>query len=221
MSGVLTRNQCVIYMLFILVMCVLSVLSMQLGEHATSLLLKEGGVVETASAIGYVLCVVYLYSFERTESLRSHWYLYVIFLAMTLRELDFDKRFTETGVLQSKFLFASNVNLFEKGVGLLVLMLMLGAIVKWIARHAKPFFTGVRSYRSADWATGFALAFIVLTKSIDGLARKLEPLGVQVTIGVNELASRFEEVFELGIPITFLYAIHFYWSSAYRAKNPA
>lgn len=211
MSERLTWREICVYALFIGLMSLLSMVSFGLNDSAVELLLKEGGVVETASAIGYFVCIVFLFYVGRSASMQTHWYLYVIFSAMALRELDFDKRFTETGVLQSKFLIAGDVGLFAKLFGGALLLLLVAAIVFWVRRHVRYFFAGVLSRRSSSWAAGFALFFIVMTKSIDGLARKLEPFGVEISAHTDEIASRFEEVFELGIPIAFLYAIYLHW----------
>lgn len=213
MNDRLTSKQIIGYLGFFLVMAAAAYSSMGLDAEATKLIMKEGGVVETASAVGYGACILLLWYMGRSGSLASHWYLYLMFLAMALRELDFDKRFTETGVLKSKFLVADDVGLTAKIFGASVLVVLIVSVVVWARRHLRGFVKDVLGLRSASWAAGFALVFIVATKSIDGLARKLEPLGIEISSQVDEIASRFEEVFELGIPITFLYAIYLYWRS--------
>ena len=67
------------------------------------------------------------------------------------------------------------------------------------------------NWYTRSWVVGIALALVVTSKSLDGLARKLEPLGILVPEQLNELATRFEEVFELGISIAIFYAIFLYW----------
>lgn len=214
MSEKLTRKQVLFGILAIAIMSVAAVSSMLLEREAALLLLKEGGIIETASALGYFLCIALLFYMGRTQSLKSHWYLYLILLAMMLRELDFDKRFTDPGILQSRFLTADTVGLFGKVIGLSIVLLLAFSLITWISRHGKDFFYGVVNWYSRSWVAGIALALVVVSKSLDGLARKLEPLGILVSVQLNELATRFEEVFELGITITLLYAIYLYWRDA-------
>ena len=211
MSEKLTRKQVLFGILAIAIMSVAAVSSMLLEREAALLLLKEGGIIETASAIGYFLCIAFLFYMGRSQSLQSHWYLYLILLAMMLRELDFDKRFTDPGILQSRFLTADTVGIFGKIIGLSIVLLLVISLIKWISRHGKDFFYGVINWYTRSWVVGIALALVVTSKSLDGLARKLEPLGILVPEQLNELATRFEEVFELGISIAIFYAIYLYW----------
>ena len=211
MSERITLKQIAITAISILCLVIAATLSMKLDANTVTLLLKEGGIIETASAAGYFICIGLLYFIGRVRSLKTHWYLYIILLAMALRELDFDKRFTETGVLKSKFLVASDVSIFAKSVGLLIVLLVLTSVFTLVFKHAKSFFKDVIQYRAAAWMAGLSMAFVVLTKSIDGLARKLAPLGIVVTENVNQVAAHFEEIFELAIPMTIMYSIYLYW----------
>ena len=211
MSDKLTIKHVIVYIILIGIMALMVTLLSVVDAQLISFLLDEGGVIETASALGYFLCIALLLYMGGTTSLKSHWYLHIIFLAMALRELDFDKRFTATGVLKSKFVFADDVGLVGKVVGLSIVLIVLLSIFTWIRFHAKEFFVGIFQLKTPSWAAGFAMAFVVFTKSIDGLSRKLEPLGLAVSTDVSILAGRIEEVFELGIPILLLYAIFLYW----------
>lgn len=51
---------------------------------------------------------------------------------------------------------------------------------------------------------------VVISKSLDGFARKLSALGLQVSAEAGTLASIFEEVLELGIPVMVGLAIFCY-----------
>ena len=121
----------IMYVLLVAIMGMIVALSFVLEDRSVSLLLSEGGLVETASAIGYFLCIALLLYVGRTASLKSHWYIHVIFLAIALRELDFDKRFTATGVLKSKFIMADDVWLIGKIVGLTIVLIVLLAVLTW------------------------------------------------------------------------------------------
>ena len=219
MNNKITFLQCGIFLVFIAVMVLLSFLSLSLSGPASGLLLKEGGVVESASALGYSFCIAFLLYMGTKSTLKSHWYMHVIFLAMAFRELDFDKRFTSTGVLKSKFIVAEDVGLTAKVIGMSAVLILLASVFIWARRHAREFFSGVFKLQASSWAAGFAMFFVLFTKSIDGLARKLEPFGIEVSTNIQLLAGRTEEIFELGIPITLLYAIFLYWRSFKAPQN--
>ena len=59
-------------------------------------------------------------------------------------------------------------------------------------------------------ATGVAAALLLLgfSKSIDGVARKLAPLGVDLSGKVSFLSGAIAEVMELGIPLLMIIVFH-------------
>lgn len=173
------------------------------SERALTIL-REGGVVETLSALGYLVCLGVMLSMGGLKYLKTHYPLMLVVGLFCLRELDFDKRFTETGLLQSRIFTSGDVALGERIIGLLVMALIISLIV-YIVRYY--LFAWVsRLIRLDAVAVGVALAmgFIVFSKGIDGLGRKLEPFGIMVSEQVAFSASVFEEVFELGIPVLLI-----------------
>ena len=166
--------------------------------------LTEAGATETISALGYLL-VLPLVWLRRGELSRPG-ALAVVLLAMCGRELDLDKRFTEPGLLQAR-LYTGDSPLWLKAVGLLV----VGAVLVALWRLAVP---GLARWtrdvaRGAGWAWALlgAGALVVVSKSLDGLQRKLAPLGIDVSDAANRLASRSEELLEVLIPAALALAI--------------
>ena len=82
------------------------------------------------------------------------------------------------------------------------------------------FLQGLR--KRAPVALGVALIFFLLafSTSIDGLARKLKPFGIETSAEVSRWAGSVEEVLELGIPIYMLLTFHA-WLSRRRAVSLA
>ncbi|MGR3540359.1 MAG: hypothetical protein ACU0BS_02880 [Hasllibacter sp.] len=166
--------------------------------------LTEDGWTERLSALGYlaVLPLVWL----RRDTLARPVTLALALGAMCARELDLDKRFTEPGLLQAR-LYTGDAPLWLKLVGLAV----VGALVVVLWRLAVP---GLARWARAAargagwaWALAGAGALVLVSKSLDGLQRRLAPLGIDVPDAANALASRSEELLEVLIPAALALAI--------------
>jgi hypothetical protein len=170
------------------------------GEKLT----REGGSVETASALLYlVAAAAFLW---REGSWRRLWPVPVLLLAMAAREFDFDKRFTSEGLLGIKIL-TRETPLWEKALAVLVIALLTAAIAVLVRRGLRGFLEGLRRRRGGALYLLAAVALTAGTKTIDGLARKLAPLGIDVSASTSRAAGSIEEYLELGIPILLLMAI--------------
>jgi uncharacterized membrane protein YhaH (DUF805 family) len=196
---------------FLAIFIFFSLWSLSWSEEVYRLVLSEVGIVETISAFGYFLCIGLLFYVAGRSSLKDYWYVYLVFLAMGLRELDFDKRFTETGIFKSKFLLANDVSVVEKFVGISVVVLILYSVYVLASRHLKTFLSELAALSLRSYVVFFALGLTVISKTLDGLARKLSSFGVYLDASVSVFTSRLEEILELGIPLAFLYAIYLYF----------
>lgn len=166
-------------------------------------LTREGGGVELMSAL---LCLVAGAAFLRRADGRGwFWPVPVLLAAMTLREFDADKGFTSEGLLGSKIL-ARDTAVREKAVGVAVMTALAAALAVLLSRTVRPFLAAL--LRRAGWAVfaAGALALTVVTKSIDGLARKLRRFGVSVEAETAQVAGAAEEWLEPGIPVLLLMA---------------
>ena len=128
-------------------------------------------------------------------------------LGFGLRELDFDKRFTTMGIFKSRFYLSNEVMIGEKMVAVLISALFLVCLFFLLKNFARSFAEGIKARQGQSLTVLIALVFMVSSKSIDGLGRKLKPAGIVVSQSVSSLAGVIEESMELMIPLLFIVAI--------------
>lgn len=95
---------------------------------------------------------------------------------------------------------SSEASVPGKVIGLIVIALILRAVVKFVINHLVSIIGNLAKLN--ERAVGVVMIFVLLavSKSIDGLARKLNPLGIETSAQVSFFSSSVEEVMELGIP---------------------
>ena len=169
-------------------------------------LLAEGGFYESLSVVGYILCILALVWTLRGAVLRV-WYLPLVLAVMAARELDLDKSLFTRGLFKARQYTGEGVPLGERLIAALILALIVTAILLMLRRHARPYLTAL--FRGRAWAGAVLLGigFTVAYKLLDGIARKLAPLGIEVSADAERTAFVVEEIGELGIPVMFLVAI--------------
>ncbi|MDF3383278.1 MULTISPECIES: hypothetical protein [Sulfitobacter] len=169
-------------------------------------LLAEGGFYESLSVVGYVLCILALVWTLRAAVLRV-WYLPLVLAVMAARELDLDKSLFTRGLFKARQYTGEGVPLGERLIAGLILVLIVTAILLMLWRHARPYLAAL--FRGRAWAGAVLLGigFTVAYKLLDGIARKLAPLGIEVSADAERTAFVVEEIGELGIPVMFLVAI--------------
>ena len=74
-------------------------------------------------------------------------------------------------------------------------------------RHARPYLSALWHGRAWAGAVLMGIGFTVAYKLLDGIARKLAPLGIEISADAERTAFVVEEIGELGIPVMFLAAI--------------
>ena len=165
-------------------------------------LAREGGGIEMISMLGYLVATVaYLWTAQVPL-----WSVVSILLFMAARELDFDKAFTSEGILSTK-IFVRDSALWEKGLALGIWALLVATLVSLVRRRGAPMLRALRSGEAWAFAFVAGLAFAVASKSIDGIARKLAPFGIQFEEGTSEGFEVIEESLEILIPFFFTLAI--------------
>lgn len=178
----------------------------------TNALIREGGIIETASAFGYFLCAALIIYKGKFDYLKRYHYVFVLIIFFMLRELDFHERFTTMGIFKSRFYISDGVPLVEKIFGAMVILVLLYVCVSILYRHAGDFFTGLKKRSVVSFGTLLAVMFIAASKSIDGLARKLTGLGIEVSEQLSRHAEACEEILELGIPLVIFITLNAYFS---------
>lgn len=185
-------------------------LSLQLEPEPRALLMKENGIVETLSAVGYLVCIAVMLWRGGKEYIQEYWYVAVIFASFAAREMDFDKRFTNFGVLKSKFFVHPDVSWWGKVIAAIILLFIFSALFQIVKRHGRRFIQDVLSFNWSPmiWSIGFAGGFLVVSKFLDGLARKLSGWGVaEISAQADRMAGLAEESMELVVPYLFIVAI--------------
>jgi hypothetical protein len=165
----------------------------------------ESGPVETASVMFLVFTTgVLCGNMVRIHDL-GHWYLVVLVVAAALRELDWDKVFTDRGVL-SLGLYSGEAPVLQKVIGLAVISMLVFATLRMLLRNLGGWLAALRSRELWPYLVAGTIGLTVMAKTLDGLARKLGGFGIEISADVSQTASRLEETLELVAVIMLLQA---------------
>ena len=93
--------------------------------HKYPLLISEGGIIESLSALGYFISVAAMFYYGGVRFAKRYHYLIMLTALFGLRELDFDKRFTSMGILKGRFFTSDLVPLEEKFIGAVVVLVLI------------------------------------------------------------------------------------------------
>ncbi len=189
------------------------ILSLIYKVHEHPFLIDEGGVIESLSAIGYLACLLLAMFAGKWTYIRRYNYFLILIASFGLRELDFDKRFTTMGLLKTDFYLSSNVPLIEKLIGLVVVAILAYSVVCIIRNHSKGFASKVMKLSPVHIGVLITIMLLVLTKSIDGIRKKLAIIGISLSKDSYKIFMVIEEVLELGIPLMILAVYIIYFSS--------
>ena len=176
-------------------MVVLMAASLLLEPAMRRALFAESGPVEIATAVGFLAGALLALASGQRHKLRHG---AVLLLLFTARELDFDKRFTAVGILKSRFFASADVPLLQKLAGALVLLVLVWSVLGLLRKFTRAWLAGLVRRDVASVGIGLALLCLVVAKAIDGLERKLLPLGIQVSQQVAQHAGVLEEILESG-----------------------
>lgn len=177
------------------------------SDSTRKFVISEGGIVETFTVVGYLACFLYLLYKGKFLYLKNFWYIHAIFILFAFRELDFHKKFTTMGIFKSKFYVSYSVPFIEKFFASLVLIFLFGIVYLLIKKHSKTYLVELKSGDMFSVSIFISMALVFISKSIDGLSRKLSDIGITISSTSDKFASSVEEVFELGIPVMFFIAI--------------
>lgn len=160
-----------------------------------ALIFKEDHVIEVLSValLGFAVCLWFMLA-DRL-ALRE-WQIPVVLALMAGRELDFDKRFLSDGILKLRT-YTGDTPLSTKLIGGAVVLFVLVVAGRILWRNAPVWWQRIRLMRMDSVLVLSAFVIGVVAKGLDGLARKLEPLGIHVPPQMDMAAGQTEEVFEL------------------------
>lgn len=202
------------YVTVMFVLLALFTVSTVLDDAARKALLSEDGPVEIVSAALYFVCVGYVLLKGGLAFLRRWPYFVVIPLLFGMRELDFDKRFTTIGVLKSKFYVSPLEPLQTKLIVIALGLAVIYLVVLMMRNHLKDFWVSLRTGSPFGYGVALVLAMLVVSKSLDGLERKCNSIGLAVAPLLAKYSSVAEEIIELGIPVIMLLLFAHYFKSS-------
>lgn len=183
--------------------------------------LAEGGPIELASAILHLVCFALVVLRGGASFVKRYPYFAVMPLVFAMRELDFDKRFTTTGIFKSRFYLRPDVPLHEKLIGALVILTLAVLVIMMARRHTRDFIAALRQRSALAVGAALTIALCVSSKFLDGLERKCRDLGFQLNELIARYSSPLEEILELGIPIIMILAFSHYFSRQSRSSESA
>jgi hypothetical protein len=177
------------------------------SERFVQTLTGEGGAVETLSAAGYLVAAAMLVREANQQFLKTHFYFVVILLALCMRELDFHNLMTTMSITKTSFYVSGDVPLLEKLAASVALATIGAAVVLAGLRHGRQFIAGLRGFHLPAVGVLAAGLSIIAAKTLDGLPRKLEGLGIDLGASAAVVSTGIEEVIELGIPLFLMCAV--------------
>jgi hypothetical protein len=213
-EATLHRNMMKAYLATGVFLLALFLVSLFLQGSTRDALLREGGIVETASALGYLPSLALIAYRKRLVDLAP---LVVLILFFLFREMDFDKRFTTMGIFKIRFFTSPEVPHTEKVIGTLFILLLAFAAFALILRHGRAFLTGLRQRSVVAIGALLVLLLLVTSKGIDSLAGNLRQIGISWSGPISMHAGALEEIVELGIPVVIFLAL---WAHLMGPKAP-
>jgi len=196
-----------------IVLLLLFILSFIWEGDARKFLLKEGGLIESATALAYFLCIVFIVFKGKFTYLKKYPHIFLLIIFFMLRELDFDSRFTTTGILKIRFFTGSNVPFAEKIIGAAVILFLVYVIVVILRRHTMDFFSGLKKHDIVSVGVLISCVLLAVSQSLDGFDRKLKSFGIIVSKQVSLYAGAVEEILELGFPVFLIITLVAYFNA--------
>ncbi|MFN3526294.1 MAG: hypothetical protein ACK4YU_09405 [Paracoccus sp. (in: a-proteobacteria)] len=166
----------------------------------------ESGPIESASAMLLILGALALSVDMIVRKEPGRWHLAVLVTAAGLRELDWDKAFTDSGILSLR-LYSGDSPIGQKIAGALIVALVVCAGLRLLRHNLWPWLSGLRGGQVWAWLMAAALMLYAVAKSLDGLGRKLAPRGIELSDWANRTAGHAEEGLELFAAILILQVV--------------
>lgn len=173
-------------------------------------IVKEGGVIETATVVLYGVLIALLVFLRRLQWFWGNFLCALCLLVLLFRELDFDKAFTTMGIFKSNFYKSETISIVEKSAGLLVILIILAVFGTTLKRYGKGLLTGIKQLKKPELGVLTAVLLAMVSKLIlDGLPRKLGDIGITLNDFLHEHYGIVEEVLEVGIPLSLLMSFYY------------
>jgi hypothetical protein len=207
------------YRLFFPVLLAIAVVSLgialALPADLVRIIVRENGVLENVQVIFYVLCAIISLVYFRRKIWSNGAPGAVILVFFALRELDFQKKFTNLSITRTKFYFSPDISLLAKIIGGAIVLLLIITLVIFVRRNAGVFFTALRSKERFAQCTLTAVILLPIAAMTDASIRYLNDMGIDIGEQFHLIKAVTEEVLELAIPLLFLIALFQYGSTVF------
>ena len=201
-----------LYFSSIVIVMLLFVSISTFDDYSRNLLVMEGGLVETLTAILYLSCFAYIVMQGKLAYLKKYYYLASVPVVFGLRELDFDARFTTGTVLRTSFYIKGHIPFYEKIIGVIMILFGLAIVFLIIRNHRTDFLLELKKGSARPVGVLLVIALIVTSQTLDGIGRKVASIGVKLDPVIARYCGILEETLELGIPIilTIMFTCYFH-----------
>lgn len=165
-------------------------------------LIKEGGLIETASAIGYFVCLLFFLLFCR--HVKGFWSFAYLLLCMGGNELGLPN-FTKNSITGIRFWLNAEISISLKLISAGILSLIIISAIDVVKKYHHCFVSNLKRKEIISVNVFFALIAVLLSQTIDNLFKEIEKLSIGQYF--TDLVWVLEECIELGIPIFLFIAI--------------
>lgn len=194
---------------------VLSLLINLLPQEMAAYLVRENGLVEMLTALGYIAGAGWLFLVAGRGQINDGASAGLVVVLLGLRELDFHARFTTMGVFKTRYYISPEVPGDEKLIVSLIMICILVIVARFLRRNFATFWDGLRQRDMSALSLGLAVGSGLLSKVLDSFSGPLRKLVAHVHNDPRTFLRVIEETMELAIPIFILFAIY------YALKSPA
>ena len=167
---------------------------------------REGGGLENVSAVLYIVAAVVFFVTAPRILWVSLFHVPTLMLLFAAREMDMDKSFTEAGILSIK-MYSGGAGITAKVIAGTIALFCVYIILRNVWRGFPAALRAIRERKIWPWFAILAAGLVVGTKSIDGLGRKLLDFNIVISEDLDSMASLYEEVGEVFIPVCAILAI--------------
>lgn len=202
-----------VLMAFLLLIFIFSTL---IDDNSRKVLLMEKGPIEIISASLHFICFFLVIIKGGIAFSKVYPYFSTLPLLFGFRELDFDVKFTTTGILKIRFFTRSDVPLYEKVIGFIIILSVVMLVLMMIKKQFKPFMEELKKRSAIGIGAFLTIAIIIGSNLLDGLGRKTKSMGLELHPLILKYSSVAEEIIELGIPILMILMFSYYFSASSR-----
>jgi len=191
---------------------ILFLIALVLPRSQQELFLAENGVVESLTFISYLVCLALIVKQRAWEWIKSRWHLLVIIALLALREADFHVLFTGQSIFRTKLYLDPESPLLVVVTGMAVIFFILWLFFYVLKKYGAGLIQDAMNRVASAHFILLAILFVIFSKSIDGITRKLDVLNIKISKSVEYSIMQLEEITELGIPLSLCIAVLLYFS---------